>query len=241
MPATRTTNAMAEAGRVSVYDLQIFLAQSGYDPGRIDGIMGGITMRALQSWIADYFEEHPTLSITTRPSADKTELHVDPPSLAKVIIEIARQRHPMGTPSPFIRSEESLAAEGPGGAVTTPAPSKPFFRLNNPWLWVGAAALAGGGYYAWREGWIPGLSGTGDALAATSAAPSGELSTTLGYTAGLLGAGIGLAAWSYGKWGNRLQGGLPQDHLQQAKINGAIILALSLAITGGVYFYDRSL
>lgn len=232
---------MMEAGRVTGYDLQIFLAQSGFDPGRIDGIIGGVTIQALQSWVMDLFESQPATQITTRPSADKTELTIEPASLAKVIVEVARQRHPMGTPSPFIQDPADLAAQGPGGTPAVAAPSKPFFRKDNPWLWGGALALAGGGYYAWRQGWVPGLSGPGEALAATTAAPTGELSTTFGYTLGLLGAGIGLAAWSYGKWGNRLQGGIAQDHLDGARINGLIIVALSVAITGGIYLYDRSL
>lgn len=249
--ARRTTDAEVEAGVVTAYDLQVFLEASGYSVdstvnGDFDGRLGPNTQRALSSWIMDQIEANPSIEMNTVPAADGSAVTFTPASLAKPIVITARDAdidrllgrpRPRSTPVP--RSSTS----------DVPVPSKPFLRAGNPWLWALGVATVGGGVYAYRQGWIPGLGMIDEddydglrAAATRSRGPSNsELIATSGLAAGLLLSVVGAMAWGYGKWGGRIDGSTTLEHRKAVGTNGMIMVFTGLTAAGMSYIYQRSL
>lgn len=242
----RTSDAMVERGVVSAYDLQIFLEVSGYSvdstvDGDFDGKLGPKTQRALSAWITDYTEANTVAEISTIPSADGRFVTFTPASLAKPIVFTARDVDL----DEFLGRESRPNVPVASGGSDVVVPKKPFFRMDNPWLWAGVVAVVGGGgYYAYQRGLIPGLGGYGmgrTAIQRGRAPSNADLWSLMGVTSGLLLAVTGAAAWSYGKWANRVDASVSLEHRQAVQTNGTIMVLIGLSTAGAAYIYRRTL
>jgi hypothetical protein len=139
--------------RVSTSDLQTYLRRAGYcSTGRIDNTWGEMTAGALRQFAIDHREAGvPMRSQGTdwMASAGSRTVQIDSTLLAKIRVAASAQPDPCPTGG-------STRPRGGGGGgeeeilVVDDGAEEPSV-FSNPMLWLGVAAVAAVGYYAYTQ------------------------------------------------------------------------------------------